>query len=143
LPFREERSIRGALRLASLATAVGCSYNCTVSAKPRPAPKHIFCIEGNWDSSLAQQTTVRPVLELLEVNAGVKYIYRDCSTRTELDFLLDKWRQKGYGEYKILYLAFHGEPGRIIIDSRNTVTLDELAERMPCRTSRRLIYFGA
>jgi hypothetical protein len=114
-----------------------------VSAKPRPALKHIFCIEGNWDSSLAQPTTVRPVLELLEVNAGVKYIYRDCSTRNELDFLLDKWRQKGYGDYKILYLAFHGEPGRIIIDNRNTVSLDELAEKMPCRTSRRLVYFGA
>ena len=114
-----------------------------MNSRPRPSPKYIFCIEGNWDSSLAQRTTVRPVLELLEAHAGVKYIYRDCSTRNELDFLLDKWRQKGYGDYKILYLAFHGQPGRIIIDSRSTVTLDELAESMPCRTSRRLIYFGA
>ena len=43
-------------------------------------PKRIFCIEGNWDDNLATTNSVRPVLELLDINVGVRFIYRDCST---------------------------------------------------------------
>ena len=34
-------------------------------------PKHVFCIEGNWEEKLTHYATVKPVLELLEINAGV------------------------------------------------------------------------
>ena len=104
---------------------------------------YIFCIEGNWEARLSGRATVRPVLDLLEANAGVRYIYRDCSTHEELDFLLDKWRQKGYADYRILYLAFHGYPGEILISSGVRVTLEQLGERLCCRTGQRLVYFGA
>ncbi len=106
-------------------------------------PKHVFCIEGNWDSNLNQTATVRPVLKLLRYNAGVKYIYRDCSTIEEMEFLIDKWRQKTYAQYKILYLAFHGAKQALLIDNRNKMTLEELGERLGCRCQGRLIYFGA
>lgn len=111
--------------------------------KRKPKPKHIFCIEGNWDRDLNEKASVRPVLELLEINASVKFIYRDCSTVEELHFLLDSWQQKRYSDHQILYLAFHGEPGKILIDNRNRVSLEDLGHRLCCRTRRRLIYFGA
>ena len=106
-------------------------------------PKHIFCIEGDWHANLNQTATVRPVLELLEINAGVRFIYRDCSTIEEMEFLIDKWRQKGYAPYKILYLAFHGCERTILIDRRHRMTLEELGERLGQKCHGRLIYFGA
>ncbi len=111
--------------------------------KKKTFPKHVFCIEGDWDANLNQTATVRPVLSLLKHNAGVRYIYRDCSTIEEMEFLIDKWRQKTYAQYKILYLAFHGSESTILIDRRHRMTLAELGKRLGCRCQGRLIYFGS
>jgi hypothetical protein len=106
-------------------------------------PKRVFCIEGNWEEKLSRKATVKPVLELLSINADVPYIYRDCSTRAEMEYLVEKWQQKGYAEYQILYLAFHGRPGELIIDNRTTVSLEELGEIISLKPRQRLVYFGA
>ncbi len=106
-------------------------------------PKYVFCIEGNWNDMLSRKTTVLPVLELLEINAGVQFIYRDCSTVEEMEFLVDKWKQRGYARYRILYLAFHGAPGELMINRRHRMTLEELGDRLDHRCHRRLVYFGS
>lgn len=109
----------------------------------RTFPKRIFCIEGNWEDTLRGSASVRPVLELLEDNAGVRFIYRDCSTIEEFEFLVDKWRQRGYRDYRILYLAFHGACGEIVISPRARLTLKALGERLGGRCRNRIIYFGS
>jgi hypothetical protein len=114
-----------------------------MTKKKKTFPKHIFCIEGDWDANLNQTASVRPVLKLLELNAGVKYIYRDCSTLEEMEFLIEKWRQKGYDAYKILYLAFHGCEQTLLIDSRHRMSLEELGEKLGGKCHGRLVYFGA
>jgi hypothetical protein len=106
-------------------------------------PKRVFCIEGNWEEKLSRNATVKPVLELLRINADVKYIYRDCSTKAEMQYLVDKWQQKGYAEYKILCLAFHGQPGELILDSRTHVSLEELGDMISLKPRQRVVYFGA
>ena len=106
-------------------------------------PKHVFCIEGNWEEQLSRDATVKPVLELLQINAGVKFIYRDCSTKEEMLYLIQKWQQQAYADYKILYLAFHGRPGELVIDKHTAVSLDELGELINLRQLPRLVYFGA
>jgi hypothetical protein len=55
---------------------------------------------------------------------------------------VDKWVQKRYESYGILYLGFHGQPGEIHTDE-GAVTLDELAERLGGRARNRVIYFGS
>ncbi len=106
-------------------------------------PKHVFCIEGNWEDRLNLNVTVKPVLELLHLNAGVRFIYRDCSTKAEMEYLIGKWQQKGYADYWILYLAFHGRPGALLIDGSTTMTLDELGELINFQPRQRLVYFGS
>lgn len=106
-------------------------------------PKRIFCLEGNWDNNLAVNASVRPVLELLELNAGIKFIYRDCSTLEEIEFLIDKWRQRRYAQYRLLYLAFHGRAGEIVISNKACLSLEQLGERLGGRCRNRLVYFGA
>ncbi|HDQ98968.1 MAG TPA: hypothetical protein ENN51_01585 [candidate division WOR-3 bacterium] len=106
-------------------------------------PKRIFCIEGNWDDDFAVNASVRPVLELLDLNAGIKFIYRDCSTLEEIEFLVDRWRLRRYAQYRLLYLAFHGRPGELVISSKVCLTLEQLGERLGGRCRNRLVYFGA
>lgn len=106
-------------------------------------PKHVFCIEGNWDEKLNRYATVKPVLELLQINAGLRFIYRDCSTKEEMLYLIEKWQQKAYADYKILYLAFHGRPGELVIDKHTAVSLEDLGEIINLRPHQRLVYFGA
>jgi hypothetical protein len=112
---------------------------------PKTYPKHVFCIEGNWEEKLSRYATVKPVLELLKINAGIKFIYRDCSTKAEMLYLIEKWQQQAYADYRILYLAFHGRPGELIIDKNTTVSLVELGDiiNLSRRRHRRLVYFGA
>lgn len=49
--------------------------------------KHVFCIEGLWDSDLRSTITIKPGLDLLQTN-GLKYIYKDAATKEELNFYL-------------------------------------------------------
>ena len=139
--MREDRTTKDQTR--EDATDEGKSKEVKTKRKRKTYPKHVFCIEGDWFADFNRTATVRPVLELLRINAGVNYIYRDCSTLEEMLFLIDKWRQKGHAAYKILYLAFHGSKGVLLIDSRHQLTLQELGERLEGRCRGRIIYFGA
>ena len=83
----------------------------------RNRQKGIFCLEADWSSDLKSRSSVEPILELLdqEETDRVPHIHRDVATPEELEFFLDKWTQKGYRSHPILYLAFHGDPGRIFL----------------------------
>jgi hypothetical protein len=58
------------------------------------ATKGIFCLEGLWDNDLKRKSTVQPILNMLEVNDGVKYIHQDVATIEELEFYLKQWKQQ-------------------------------------------------
>ena len=95
------------------------------------APKNahgIFCLETIWFDERSNPST-RSLLELLEGLQGVPFAYRDVSTKEEMKFCLGRWvdrstesarkrspRPYRLGELGILYLGFHGSPGRIFFD---------------------------
>ena len=112
-------------------------------------PHGIFCLETDWWYDFNRSSTVQPVLSLLAqgVRTDVPHVHRDVGTREELAFYLARWAQRRNAKYRILYLAFHGEEGAIVIgDGRregSTVTLDELAEMMGTGLSQRLVHFGS
>ncbi|MBD3667746.1 MAG: hypothetical protein HUJ16_07295 [Kangiella sp.] len=56
--------------------------------------KHVFCIEGLWDSDLRSTITIKPGLDLLQTN-GFKYIYKDAATKEELIFILRSLSKRG------------------------------------------------
>jgi hypothetical protein len=104
--------------------------------------KGIFCLEGIWNSDLQRKSTVQPILNMLEVNSGIKYIYQDVATIEELEFYLDKWKQLRYRRYPILYLAFHGEHGLLLIGKKK-YTLDRLAEYLERSCSRSILLLAS
>ena len=90
--------------------------------------KHVFCIEGLWDSDLRSTITIKPGLDLLQTN-GLKYIYKDAATKEELNFYLKKFKQKRYSDYPILYLGFHGKE-QLIELSNGSVSIEDLGKTL-------------
>ena len=113
-----------------------------------PRSRGVFCLEGDWWYNLKRQSSVEPILELLEQwdPFFVPFIHRNVATTETLEYYLTKWSQKKHVDYPILYLAFHGNPGAIYIGDmrrkRSEVTLEELEDWLDGRCKGRIIYFG-
>ena len=115
-------------------------------AKKKDDRKGIFCLEGDW-WGVKDRTSVEPTLRLLETMGGYKvpYFHHDVGTQEEFHFYLKKWTGRQFDDYPILYLAFHGERGGIVVGEgrSNTLTLDHLAERLEGACKGRVIHFGS
>jgi hypothetical protein len=107
--------------------------------------KGIYCIEGLWNhQNIQDKSTVLPILELLEKKGYCDYIYHDSATKSELEFYLDKWKNKTINEkYPILYLAFHGEKGGIYLSQKDKYSLDDLSAFLENKCTGKVIYFGS
>jgi hypothetical protein len=106
--------------------------------------KGIYCLEGLWDNSLRNKSTVLPILELLEKRGICRYIYHACATKDEVDFLLKKWKQKTIAaKFPILYLAFHGNIECIHVTGKETISLNELSETLQDGAAGKVIFFAS
>ena len=105
--------------------------------------KGIYCLEGIWDEDLREKSSVSPILELLHSNRDINYIYHDCATEKEIEYFINKWTQKKYYKYPILYFAFHGEKNKILLGNKKTYSLDNLAELLSGKCSNSIIIFGS
>lgn len=102
----------------------------------------VFCVEGAWKTDMRVQSTIRPVFDVLEGQRIVDSIHRTAATREELAHYLRACTQKRYDKFRLIYLAFHGEPGLIRI-GRQSVELEEVAEMLGGRASRSVVYFDS
>ena len=105
--------------------------------------KGIYCLEGIWDEDLREKSSVRHILDLLESNKDIEYIYHDCATQEEIEYFTQKWTQKKYCKYPILYLAFHGEKNKLLLGNKKTYSLDTLADLLTGKCSNSIIIFGS
>lgn len=115
--------------------------------KTRKRIRGIFAIEGEWFTDLRDGVSFKPLLDIIKVLHNSPYVHRDAATRQELFYYLQKWTQKRYASYPILYLGFHGEAETIKVgDGRGKdcqVTLDDLMENLQGLCSGRIIYIGS
>jgi hypothetical protein len=63
---------------------------------------------------------------MLERLREVKAIHRDVGTTEEAGRYLGKYAQKRYDDYRVLYLAAHGDKEALGWSSRNFMALDDL-----------------
>ena len=75
------------------------------------------------------------------------YNYRDVGVREELQLYLRRWTQRQYADFPILYLALHGQPGRILLgpgsSASNELDLDWFEEELHGKCHGRVIHFGS
>ncbi|MDQ3192216.1 MAG: hypothetical protein M3Q58_11550 [Bacteroidota bacterium] len=105
--------------------------------------KGVFCLEGFWYGDHRDSTSVWPVLDLVHRYQNMPFIHHRCATKEEFIYSLKRWKTKSFHKnYPILYLAFHGEPGKIII-GKDEVSLEELSDLLEDKCSNVVIYFGS
>ncbi len=86
--------------------------------------RNIACLESLWDDKTENRLNVIPMLEVISRSWEIKFSHLSCNTKVELSYNLNLLRKRNYG---ILYLAFHGSPGKIHLHG-DDVSLPELAE---------------
>jgi Family of unknown function (DUF6642) len=104
--------------------------------------KGIFCLEGLWFDDLRKRSTVKPILDLLELNSEIPYLHSDCATKQELEFYLEKWKSSQYNHFPILYLAFHGLENGLLINDKS-YNLEDLGTLLAGKCKNRVIVFAS
>ena len=105
--------------------------------------KCVFCLEGLWESDLRCKSSVEPALDILNRQYGdFDFIRKDCATIAEFEFFMSKWPQSRYSRYPILYLAFHGEPGQIVL-SDGKRSIEQIASKLSGACSNKIIIFSS
>jgi hypothetical protein len=108
----------------------------------------IFCLEKEWWGNYKRPTSVEPMLQLLSTADGwrIPYIHRNVATRSEFDYYINQWLLRRHADYPILYLAFHGSEGSILVGdgrvSDANVDFNALRDLIDGRGNGRLIHFG-
>lgn len=107
--------------------------------------KGIFCIEGIWDhDDITDKSSILPILHLLRERKICDYVHRGCATISELEFLLKHWSEKSVrSQFPILYLAFHGNRGCIVLNNDTEVHLTDISLLLEGKCRRCVIYFGS
>lgn len=102
----------------------------------------VFCLES-WSGDLRNRDTVRPLLEVLADQSGLRFIHRVVDSGAQLIDYLTRW--PAYAAYDVCYLACHGSAGTIYLGA-DSLTLSELAdelERAGADLSGRTLYLGS
>lgn len=103
---------------------------------------NVFCLESFWHSRLdGDRLSVRPMLELLHTSRGIKFIHLTCNTVEELAFNLRQHRR--YRSYGVLYLAFHGRRGRLLLADGSELPIEKLTDMARGRLDGCLVHFGS
>ena len=107
--------------------------------------KNIFCLETYSWFKRKDRTSVEPVLELLKGMGYCDYLRRDVATRDEFKYFINQYFRDEYKNYPVLQLSFHGsdDPPSIFLGNDKQISLDDLAEMIKGRCSKRVIYFGS
>jgi hypothetical protein len=75
--------------------------------------KGIFCIEGEWEKSLKDRSSVQMLIEFLASNDDqqIAPIYRRVATKESFVYYLKRWQR--HKVHTIGYFSFHGDKGEL------------------------------
>jgi hypothetical protein len=105
--------------------------------------KGIFCLEGYWYGDHRDETSVFPILDLINRYNKTPFVYHRCATLEEFIFSINRWKTKSFHKkYPFLYLGFHGKVGLIRI-GKQELTIEDLGELLEDKCAGVVIYFGS
>jgi len=108
--------------------------------------KGIYCIEGFWEQNNVQnESSVFPLLDLLNRNAAIPFIHHRCATKDEVMFMLERWIKQSAmrAKYPILYFATHGGKGVLDFGNKIIIDLKELGEKLRGSSANNVFIFGS
>ncbi len=102
----------------------------------------VFALEGDWQDDLRRGGSMRPAFDLLCAQEYLQVVHRDVGTTTELEFYAKKWTERRYNSFTVVYLAFHGEPGKLWVGDEQ-IDLQRLSELVGEACQGRVVHFGS
>lgn len=109
--------------------------------------RNIISFEGDWyERDLRHTFSIHPILEYLTLNGNIKVIYRNVGTANQLGHyleLIDKNKAGKYKSYGIIYFAFHGKRGKLYLNNKETVTLEDISQACGQALKGRIVHFGS
>jgi len=110
--------------------------------------KGVYCLECEWYDKPRSRHSIEHILRIVDLINSPKHdhIHYDVSTSEEFWFLLNRWTLKKYSSHPILYLGFHGEPGKIYLRAganSPVVTVQDLRKNLAGKCDKRVIIFGS
>jgi hypothetical protein len=103
----------------------------------------IFCLEGFWYGDHRDKTSVAPLLDLIHKFHNIQVLHHRCATKEEFIYSLKRWKTKTFhNNYPILYLAFHGNKGSILV-GKSEISLEEIQDILEDKCECAVIYFGS
>lgn len=104
--------------------------------------RFIYCLEGSWNKNPRSNQTIKPILDLLFTFSKIKYIYRKCTNKENFIKELQRFSQKRYSNYTVLYIAYHGRKNRIYF-GKEYITLKEIANVLEGKLNGKIVHFGS
>ena len=106
--------------------------------------KNIVCLESLRDGVTDEWISVAPVIEFLAKLNEVKFTHLTCKNRIEFKFNLREVCNHGRKrDHAILYLAFHGKAGGILLPDGDSLSLEELADLMGDKFQDWVVHLGS
>jgi len=87
-------------------------------------PGGVFCIES-WSPQITSRSTVRPLLEFIGQDSGLRFVHQRIETAPELHHYLSRFAS--LSSYGVGYLAMHGQTGGVWAGGSH-VALDRLGD---------------
>lgn len=101
----------------------------------------ILCLESSWNGRKIDNQSVQHTLETMSVIHMDTCIHVTCNTMEELTYAL---QDATYGfRQGVLYLAFHGAPGKIKLGNDVHISMTDLADLMGNRFRGWNVHFGS
>jgi len=104
--------------------------------------KKIFCLEGLWEEDLTKKSTILPILELLYLNNKIEYIYRDCATKEEFEFYLQKWPLENISTFRSCYWPFMATKASSI-SAKHQYPIDRVSEILGGKCENAILFFAS
>lgn len=105
--------------------------------------KNIFCIEGNWGQGYEESRSIRTALDFLNASVGISAIRKGCNNPEQFNSYLKDSVKDSYDTFGIIYLAFHGSPGKLHINHHEKIDFTSIAATLQGKAKDKIIHFGS
>ena len=104
---------------------------------------HIFAIEGEWESKLNKELTIKSTLTLLKEVCNVESIFRKTNTVESLIQYLEVSSTASYKKYGTIIIGTHGDKGEILLSDSESISIRDLAEQCENLFTDKIVHFSS
>jgi hypothetical protein len=104
---------------------------------------HIFAIEGEWETKLDKELTIKSTLSLLQEVCNIDSIFRKTNTVNSLLKYLEITSAASYKKYGTIVIATHGTRKDIELTESEYITIKKLGKHCAGLFKEKIVHFSS